>query len=755
MALVLVFLQVLETPLLASGTSSFASVDLKNFSVPENIGLTRPASVGPNDLTILTIQDIHENSSAQEAVSALLEHLSTNYGLRTVGVEGAQGEVDLSLFRDFKDGEARKAAAEHMMKRGMLSGAELFAAAREQAVAVYGVDDNDLYWQNLRAFQDLLERKPDRLKTIDQLRSIVTALEDKVFSADLLALARGGVLRTRGAGTFTQRWQKIRDLAESRRVPLARFQTLLNLASAVDAGSRVNFEDAGRERGELLDALTRAVDPESLKALLGQAVEFKMGRASQGAFSTYLLNLAARFDLRTEAYPHLKEAADYFSGYEKIDFEDVRSESVALEALLREKLYASDEERKVQKLREKVELLGDLFEVRLAGEGLREIRSETFDGIGADLVQNLIALADVHGVRPPAAEQILGLTVQIPEAMQFYDLAEARNEHMLKNMTDRMRRDGMRVGVLVTGGFHARGMADIMKQDGISHVLILPRFATEASRPYWSLIAESPRTLRDHLNSEQSRSSKLEAAAVMTASSLHHEFQQKGKSAADAAPESLLQMAMSMLPETQGTGPSARPVEAPRAPIRLARASRAEHLSTASIAWNGIAESLQAVSSTTDASGAIVFRVQFETRTFDVTIDKKGEVTGVERTAVELQQEADAEAARIKANQKIVVEAVRRISGDSGRIWTNQEIYKAMTPGEREALGELIASWETTSGAFGVTQQADLEKTIASKDTTAPPDTVAISIYVSGKFNNSGYIEMDPEGNTKRINYPG
>ena len=42
----------------------------------------------------------------------------------------------------------------------------------------------------------------------------------------------------------------------------------------------------------------------------------------------------------------------------------------------------------------------------------------------------------------------------------------------------------------------------------------------------------------------------------------------------------------------------------------------------------------------------------------------------------------------------------------------------------------------------------------ASKDTTAPPDTVAISIYVSGKFNNSGYIELDPEGNTKRINYP-
>jgi hypothetical protein len=42
----------------------------------------------------------------------------------------------------------------------------------------------------------------------------------------------------------------------------------------------------------------------------------------------------------------------------------------------------------------------------------------------------------------------------------------------------------------------------------------------------------------------------------------------------------------------------------------------------------------------------------------------------------------------------------------------------------------------------------------ASGDVTAPPDTVTISIYVSGKFNNSGYIELDPAGNQKRINYP-
>ncbi|MUL67050.1 hypothetical protein BOO86_21430 [Mycobacterium sp. CBMA 234] len=42
----------------------------------------------------------------------------------------------------------------------------------------------------------------------------------------------------------------------------------------------------------------------------------------------------------------------------------------------------------------------------------------------------------------------------------------------------------------------------------------------------------------------------------------------------------------------------------------------------------------------------------------------------------------------------------------------------------------------------------------AGKDITAPPDALAISIYVSGKFNDSGYIELDGDGNQKRINYP-
>ena len=42
----------------------------------------------------------------------------------------------------------------------------------------------------------------------------------------------------------------------------------------------------------------------------------------------------------------------------------------------------------------------------------------------------------------------------------------------------------------------------------------------------------------------------------------------------------------------------------------------------------------------------------------------------------------------------------------------------------------------------------------ASSDSTAPPGSIEISIYVSPEFGNSGYIELNGDGSTKRVSYP-
>ena len=41
-----------------------------------------------------------------------------------------------------------------------------------------------------------------------------------------------------------------------------------------------------------------------------------------------------------------------------------------------------------------------------------------------------------------------------------------------------------------------------------------------------------------------------------------------------------------------------------------------------------------------------------------------------------------------------------------------------------------------------------------NSDTTAPPESIEISVYVSPQFGNSGYIEFNGDASVKRINYP-
>jgi hypothetical protein len=63
--------------------------------------------------------------------------------------------------------------------------------------------------------------------------------------------------------------------------------------------------------------------------------------------------------------------------------------------------------------------------------------------------------------------------------------------------------------------------------------------------------------------------------------------------------------------------------------------------------------------------------------------------------------------------------------------------------GAPEALGINPAEVETT--------YIDIK---ANSDMTAPPGSIEISIYVSPKFGNSGYLELNGDGTTKRVSYP-
>lgn len=71
--------------------------------------------------------------------------------------------------------------------------------------------------------------------------------------------------------------------------------------------------------------------------------------------------------------------------------------------------------------------------------------------------------------------QYLSRESEFELAWNFYQSAEAREEKIVENALRKMEASGARKGVLVVGGFHAPGIAQLLKQKGCSYEMVIPR----------------------------------------------------------------------------------------------------------------------------------------------------------------------------------------------------------------------------------------------------------------------------------------
>ena len=184
--------------------------------IPNDIGITHSSYLNGSDKIILNIQDAHSDLSAQHSIVKILEDLAKNYDLNLVAAEGAEGPVDLSLLKSFPDKEIRKETADYFMRQGRMSAGEFFALVNEKPIKFYGIEDNVLYQENLKALRAFLNDNAEYATSVDEALTILKKLESRIYSDDLKALNDKSILN-HDAGAkdpaFMEYWQSLFNTA--------------------------------------------------------------------------------------------------------------------------------------------------------------------------------------------------------------------------------------------------------------------------------------------------------------------------------------------------------------------------------------------------------------------------------------------------------------------------------------------------------------------------------------------------------------
>ncbi|MCA9395650.1 MAG: protein phosphatase 2C domain-containing protein, partial [Candidatus Omnitrophica bacterium] len=483
------------------------------FIVPKDIGSVKDSALGSSAETIINIKDIHDNYSAQESIVEILENIVTNYDIRSIGMEGSQGIIDTSMIAAFPDSDLRRKTSEYLMREGRMSAAEFFAALNHNQVAVYGMEDRQTYERNLRSFQLILKTKKENLSYVQSLEDVLQKFVPDVYSKDLIELNLNGITSKNSGNKFSERWKVISEIAARQSIDTSAAVNVHKLIKSIELEKNISFSQVNEERQKLNKVLEKSLDNGSLETLVHKNIQYKVGDISQGAFSSFLIEISEQNGVDVSRFGELVKYADYMQMYESVDIEMLKEEALELEDRIRISLFENDDQELLFRYIKQAEILKDMFSIKLNSTDLgyfRKHRGE-FDPVA---IQSFIAkLNRQHPVIIPANFDLNAIFSKLDDAMRFYDDAEQRNSELLNHTIEQMKRDGKRIGCVITGGFHSRGITDLLKQSKFSYIIILPRFNRESKRPYLQLLMNVEPSYEAFADSELVSDTRFLAAA--------------------------------------------------------------------------------------------------------------------------------------------------------------------------------------------------------------------------------------------------
>ncbi len=488
-------------PLVSQQTSSPSNLfDQIISGISKTNGLVQDfnsASQSSSSPKIIHIQDAHANPSAQQAIKTLIEEITKKYeGPIIVGLEGAQGKVYpeyLNIFPIYPD--ANKVVIDDLSQKGELGGVELYALANpetlDRKVFIRGIENTFLYQKNLSVYRLLLEKRDDVDRDLQILNQYLESLQSRYFSKELSSFIKERKRRKEGdyskeRGTpqldayllfLRQEARKYLSINLDESIEQLRYPQIFSLIALEKLADNFDAKAAREELGKFESAIASKSLTQSERNTVVSLNNLEVQPDPRRILESASL-LAAKYGTDLKSYSNLVQEAGITILRSEINPKALWDEFSAIEESLSGKMCRTDDERKLYYLTENLKTLEKFLYAEMTREDFSKPNSLSVIDPVSWLKQSerLAGRADIKIVSTAKK-----LHAAFREAKNFYRLAHKRDRVLLNNALRETREIAARSGfralpliILVTGGFHTRGLVKSMRGYGIPYAVIQP-----------------------------------------------------------------------------------------------------------------------------------------------------------------------------------------------------------------------------------------------------------------------------------------
>ncbi|MFH1715315.1 MAG: hypothetical protein ABH857_03870 [Elusimicrobiota bacterium] len=478
---------------------------------------------------VYCIQDMHCNAQGQNQIYEILKSLKQRHGedLQLIGVEGASGMLDAGILQNIPRDDIKTRVVDKLFTDGIITGAEKYIAWDNETM-LYGVEDWDLYNENFNDIYKSVSFRKELDEILNNVRKGLRRGKEVVYHDKVLEIENLKQRYNNGNISFTEYVRNIchpefisgsskRDYLtktlkqvqgdriigfdesnpynnnkrpDSRVKPEDdKINVIPATHSVIPAKAGIQYNnDAHLQKYLEADRLSSHLNYNLIQSetvYLIKNLKNKLSKELQNSLEQtenskeyYLLlkNILKTNKIQYEKhYPELARYMKYLEILDGIDISRLNEETEKFEYKLTGYFANGADEKDLVYYNRYLDLLEGYLKNELSV-------NETEEWLrGRERFYSLVdGIADKLSRRNYLKESLNKIKDIESTMTRFYELAEKRNEVMVKNLLSfnsqfSIPNSENSVAVLIVGGYHTEGITEILRAKGISYEVITPK----------------------------------------------------------------------------------------------------------------------------------------------------------------------------------------------------------------------------------------------------------------------------------------
>jgi len=439
-------------PLLATSvTPTPPYLNLPLFNINHQHGKVISSTSSNSDApTVYLIQDAHASLDAQQNIRHILTQLSEEEKLDTVLFEGGSLKLDKSFYDVMDDLDKNKQVWDKLFLEGQMGGVERFSVESSKKINLFGIENEKIYFNNIKAIQDVYEAHQ---KAIPQINKV-----DKYFDQHRTKLISGDLKKVLDQKQLFDEKKTDLNVYGKQLVKWAMKQLDLDL-------SKAKFQDKWPQlvRFRKLQELEQKVKSNPAPLLLNDEY-LEKGKGHLRWYIEHALDqgVISQSEIRNS---HIRDSIAFHILKDELRAKDLFSELEKLEALLIQSFNSSEEVQNYLNDLNSWTLFKKLITLKLTREEWGDVKVSE---------QSVIARQTIAPWQSQLRTQNSELRTVLQTALTNYHLVEKRDQILLSNALSRIKQLKSKKTAIITGGFHTQPFIDTLSKSNFNYTVISP-----------------------------------------------------------------------------------------------------------------------------------------------------------------------------------------------------------------------------------------------------------------------------------------